>query len=231
VAHPVYGLDTLFKKYPKVEKAFEATMPEFQGSLFFILGETGCIKAPKTLLETIDQTIDDPAEEKEALMIAALYVFAPEAYAREAAQFEDNYSLRAKDILDSVRQYNENFMETGKREIASTDQARVLAAISIALTDGVHEMISEVIKGLQDDMEDDMSARELIQAEMGPLLKNSRAQMEEDRKALSKNMHAPKLEVAMLLALDKAEKALAEIDAAVQTPPAPKKPGGNGPGL
>lgn len=124
MAHPMYKIDALLKKYPLVEKAFNRTASEIEAAVFFLGGEKAVIETPKRIIETVEKSIDGTDAEKQALMIGVMYSMSPEALAEDRENFESEYGLAAQAII-------EDWCADDKVSVASTNVARVATVLGL----------------------------------------------------------------------------------------------------
>jgi hypothetical protein len=132
----MYGINGLLKKYPLAEKAFARTEGEIEAAFFFLGGEAACIKAPKQIIETIDQNIDGTDVEKQALIIAAFYSLSPESLAEDTGKFASKYDTVTQAVMDDLLAYDEE-------SVAPQSVSRITAAVSICVIDATASITAE----------------------------------------------------------------------------------------
>ncbi|MCE9507148.1 MAG: hypothetical protein K8R48_02375 [Alphaproteobacteria bacterium] len=208
MAHDMYGINELLKKYPLVEKAFNKTEAGLEAVFFTMGGEAACTAGPKLIIETIDQNLDGTDAEKQALIIGVMYALDSESFAADKASFEAEYGPEAKPIMDDFLAAQEKFAED-KNAVLPTNVSRVSAVI------GICTMIS-----LTSTLKDVGSAGNPIPKQALQQMKNEI--LKEEAKMLS-NLNAPKLEA---LYQQKKQELFAVLDQTAAPQPKNKKPGG-----
>lgn len=184
------GEDILFD-YPLIIKALDEQAP-------FLNAKESDFYTDRQphLLKIIDQTIDRPREEKEALMVAVIFAITADMNLSEAKGYGEHLDKIVSE-LDQPRSF-----------YPPTNVARITCALAIAgFEDTVASIAAGAPTGLEENTEDQI-ADQLSAAE------------EEDQR-LFKNLNAPKMKQ---MYIDAKEKMLVEMGIIPRPPQGPKPP-------
>ncbi len=76
MAHSMYGIDAQLQKFPQVAIAFDRVETDLEAAFYPIGGEAAAIKAPGMIIDTVDQNLAGSDADKQALIIASMYLLA-----------------------------------------------------------------------------------------------------------------------------------------------------------
>jgi hypothetical protein len=142
----MYGIDALLKKYPLAGKAFERTEAEIEAVFFSMGGEAAVVRAPKQIIETIDQNIDGTDIEKQALIIATLYSLAPASRAQDTGNFAaSEYDAAAQAVMNEMLAYDKKSVLQGKTGLPVCPEsiARAVTTLCVCVIDATSNTMTE----------------------------------------------------------------------------------------
>ncbi|MDI1226572.1 MAG: hypothetical protein PSY14_02660 [bacterium] len=140
MVHPMFKIDNEVKKYPLFGKALEATFSEVEGALFWTIGEMPLLSLPGKIIATVEKTLDGTPAEKQAVMIGALYSFAPQSLAR--GNFAAHYDAHTAAVLTGLATYDRVRVAPEKTAQVSAVAGTVLMS---AMMPAAHETVSITI--------------------------------------------------------------------------------------
>lgn len=136
------GIEASFKKYPVAQKAYERTRAEHCAAFFMIHGDEAGVEG-EHVIQIVDETVDGTQEEKEALMIAAMYITAPETLSQDKTDMVSLYGpagAAAAALVGEVQQASQR-----KDVSPPAAVARVVAVVNVLLFDAMQDLPRQTI--------------------------------------------------------------------------------------
>lgn len=131
MAHDMYGINGLLQKFPLVGKAFGKMEASLEAAFFPLGGEAAAIKGPKLLIDTVDQNFDGTDAEKQALIIAAMYLLSPDAQQTDCGSTAALAAQYGEDVAAIVFDTVSKSKTAHRGQIAPVEVARAGIVTSI----------------------------------------------------------------------------------------------------
>ena len=173
MAHDMYGINELLKKYPLVEKAFARMEADMEAAFFPVGGEEAITGGPRRLIEAIDKNIDGSDLEKQALIIGAMYSFSARPIDTDKENFGREYDAATKAVMEDLLAYD-------KTTVAPASVSRINAALGVCMNGALASTLAQAGGGAA-----------LLPPQVMQKIKNEL--LAEEKKFLP-NLNAPRLE-------------------------------------
>ncbi|MCE9507149.1 MAG: hypothetical protein K8R48_02380 [Alphaproteobacteria bacterium] len=209
MAHDMYGINELLKKYPLAEDVFNKTEEGLEAAFFAMGGEAAVIAGPKLILETIDRNIDGTDAQKQALIIGVMYSMSFSSLKEDLGSFGVKYGPEVRAVIDDILD-DEKKLAADKNSVAAESVSRISAVLGICTMGLFTSTLAE--------------AGAAVKVAPPQLVQQMKSTMLEQEKQFLPSLNAPRLET---LYQQKKQGLFAVLDKMAAGPqPKNKKPGG-----